>query len=153
MSLHRVLLEKLNAALEPRADISSTRRDARLPAVPGKVHAITGMRRAGKTTFMYQLLEERRRSIEPERAVYLSFDDNFQSWHRALPLLDTLGVKATFYVNSLPIRDRAEPAVISDYFDRIRHKGDRIPLSSEELLALADHGHAIGCHTRWCPAQ
>ena len=69
-------MEKLNAALEPRADISSTRRDARLPAVPGKVHAITGMRRAGKTTFMYQLLEERRRSIEPERAVYLSFDDD-----------------------------------------------------------------------------
>ena len=76
MSLHRVLLEKLNVALEPRADISSTRRDARLPAVPGKVHAVTGMRRAGKTTFLYQLLEERRRSIEPERAVYLSFDDD-----------------------------------------------------------------------------
>lgn len=76
MSLHRVLLEKLNVALEPRADISSTSRDARLPAVPGKVHAITGMRRAGKTTFLYQLLEERRRSIEPERAVYLSFDDD-----------------------------------------------------------------------------
>jgi len=53
-----------------------TRRDARLPAVPGKVHAVIGMRRAGKTTFLRQLLDERRATGPVERAVYLSFDDD-----------------------------------------------------------------------------
>jgi len=31
-----------------------TRRDVRLPAVPGKAVAVIGMRRAGKTTFLWQ---------------------------------------------------------------------------------------------------
>lgn len=47
-----------------------------LPAVPGKVHAVIGMRRAGKTTFLRQLQEEWRNSVPPERVVYLSFDDD-----------------------------------------------------------------------------
>ena len=51
MSLHPVLAEKLSAALEPAAKTHLTLRDARLPAVPGKVHAVIGMRRAGKTVF------------------------------------------------------------------------------------------------------
>ena len=76
MSLHPVLAEKLSAALEPAAKISLTHRDARLPALPGKVHAVIGMRRAGKTTFLWQLLGERRNKVSPERAVYLSFDDD-----------------------------------------------------------------------------
>jgi hypothetical protein len=32
----------------------------RLAAVPGKAHAVIGMRRAGKTTFLRQLLVDRR---------------------------------------------------------------------------------------------
>ena len=76
MSLHPILLEKLNAALLPTAMTGMTVRDARLPAVPGKVHAVIGMRRAGKTTFLRQLQAERRSSLPPERALYLSFDDD-----------------------------------------------------------------------------
>lgn len=76
MSLHLVLLEKLNAALLPVQPLRLTRRDARLPEVPGKVHAVTGMRRAGKTTFLRQLQAARRESLPPERAVYVSFDDD-----------------------------------------------------------------------------
>ncbi|HLE85130.1 MAG TPA: AAA family ATPase, partial [Thermoanaerobaculia bacterium] len=53
-----------------------TPRDARLPPVPGKAHAVIGMRRAGKTTFLRQLLAERRSALPPERALYLSFDDD-----------------------------------------------------------------------------
>jgi predicted AAA+ superfamily ATPase len=75
MSLHPVLEDKLNLAVEPGAGASWTLRDARLPAVPGKVHAVTGMRRAGKTVFLHQLLEERRRTVAPERAIYLNFED------------------------------------------------------------------------------
>ncbi len=76
MSLHPVLAEKLSVALEPAAAGEFTRRDARLPKVPGKVQAVIGMRRAGKTTYLRQLLGERRRTLAPERAVYLSFDDD-----------------------------------------------------------------------------
>lgn len=76
MSLHPVLLEKLNAALAPTPTLRLTRREARLPAVPGKVHAVIGMRRTGKTTFLLQLLAERRASVPPERALFLSFDDD-----------------------------------------------------------------------------
>ncbi|MGH7989958.1 MAG: ATP-binding protein, partial [Limisphaerales bacterium] len=72
MSLHPVLAEKLSAALESAAKMPLTLRDARLPAVPGKVHAVIGMRRAGKTTFLWQLLDERRTQAPLERAVYLS---------------------------------------------------------------------------------
>lgn len=76
MSLHPVLLEKLNAALLPLPPASMTARDARLPMVPGKVHAVIGMRRAGKTTFLRQLQAERRRVLPRERVLYLSFDDD-----------------------------------------------------------------------------
>jgi uncharacterized protein len=74
--LHPVLAEKLNAALEPAPGPRLTPRDARLAAVPGKVHSVIGMRRAGKTTFLLQLLDARRAEIPHERAFYLSFDDD-----------------------------------------------------------------------------
>lgn len=76
MPLHPVLLEKLNAALAPSSSPPLTRRDTRLPAVPGKVHAVIGMRRAGKTTFLRQLQAARRESLPAERAVFVSFDDD-----------------------------------------------------------------------------
>ena len=76
MSLHPVLAEKLSAGLAEAPPMALTRRDARLPAVPGKVHAVIGMRRAGKTTFLRQLLDDRRATGPVERAVYLSFDDD-----------------------------------------------------------------------------
>jgi hypothetical protein len=75
MPLHPVLAEKLSTALAPTGASAWTRRDARLAAVPGKVQAVIGMRRAGKTTFLLQLLAERRAALAPELAIYLSFDD------------------------------------------------------------------------------
>lgn len=76
MPLHPVLLEKLNTAAGPASPPPVTRRDANLPAVPGKVHAVIGMRRAGKTTFLRQLQAARREGLPPERAVFVSFDDD-----------------------------------------------------------------------------
>lgn len=76
MSLHPVLAEKLNAAMTATPPAPLTRRDVRLPQVPDKVHAVIGMRRAGKTTFLRQLLDEQRAASGIERAVYLSFDDD-----------------------------------------------------------------------------
>ena len=76
MSLHPVLNEKLNAAVAPGPELATTRRDAVLPAIPGKVHAVVGMRRAGKTTYLRQLQSQWRTSAEAARVVYLSFDDD-----------------------------------------------------------------------------
>jgi hypothetical protein len=76
MPLHPVLAEKLSTALAAAPAVPRTRRDVRLPPVPGKVHSVIGMRRTGKTTYLRQLLEDRRAELAPERALYLSFDDD-----------------------------------------------------------------------------
>jgi predicted AAA+ superfamily ATPase len=76
MPLLDALHEKLSEALRPLAATTLTRRDAVLPAVPGKAHAVIGMRRAGKTCFLRQLLAGRRAEGPPERSIYLSFDDD-----------------------------------------------------------------------------
>jgi len=76
VSLHPVLLEKLSAALAPAARLAFTPRDARLSRLSGKVHAVIGMRRAGKTTYLQQLLKEHRATSPIESAVYLNFEDD-----------------------------------------------------------------------------
>ncbi len=76
MYLHPVLQDKLEAGLLPAPEIGITPRDVRLPAIPNKVHAVVGMRRAGKSTFLRQMQAERQRQLGPERAVYLGFDDD-----------------------------------------------------------------------------
>ena len=75
MPLHPVLSDKLRVALSPLPPAARTRRDVLLPAVAGKVHSVIGMRRAGKTTFLLRLLEERRSDFPPERSIYVGFDD------------------------------------------------------------------------------
>lgn len=76
MSLHPVLAQKLNEALLASKPLVFTQRDARLSRIPGKVHAVIGMRRAGKTTYLRQLQQEQRAKLPAERAVYLGFDDD-----------------------------------------------------------------------------
>lgn len=48
-----------------------TRRDVRLPRVAGKAFAIVGVRRSGKTTFLWQCLSERLASGTPREALLL----------------------------------------------------------------------------------
>jgi predicted AAA+ superfamily ATPase len=76
MPLLPALQEKLSDALRASPPLALTPRDAALPAVAGKAHAIIGMRRAGKTCYLRQLLAERRSAGAPERSIYLSFDDD-----------------------------------------------------------------------------
>ncbi len=53
-----------------------TPRDVRLPQVPGKAIAVVGMRRVGKTTFLWQVLGERWRAGMPREALlFFSFED------------------------------------------------------------------------------
>jgi len=76
MALHPVLQEKLVAGFEPVILEGLTQRDTRLPAIKNKVHAVLGMRRVGKTTFLRQVQQEQQQALAPERAIYVSFDDD-----------------------------------------------------------------------------
>lgn len=105
MPLHPVLADKLRAALEPAPPVPGTRRDARLPAVPGKVHSVIGMRRAGKTVFLHQLRDERRTSVPPERAVFIGFDDERLAGIEA----DQLGLLLEEYFRIYPELRAREP--------------------------------------------
>jgi predicted AAA+ superfamily ATPase len=76
VTLHPVLAEALSAAVAPSPPPLLTRRDARLSTIRRKAHAVIGMRRAGKTTFLRQIQSDLRRELPPERAIYFSFDDD-----------------------------------------------------------------------------
>lgn len=53
-----------------------TRRDVRLPGITGKAMAVVGMRRSGKTTFLWQCLADRIAAGVPREALlYLNFED------------------------------------------------------------------------------
>ncbi|TKT77458.1 polysaccharide deacetylase family protein [Aquamicrobium sp. LC103] len=85
------------------------------------------------------------------KRLFISFDDNYQSWHRALPVLERHGVTCTFYVNSGVFRDMASPSAIHDYRDRIAYRGSDRTLSRAELREISAAGHTIGCHTHTHP--
>jgi uncharacterized protein len=53
-----------------------TRRDVRMPQVPGKAIAVIGPRRAGKTTFLWQVIANRLSSgCQRESLLYINFED------------------------------------------------------------------------------
>ena len=75
--LRQVLSELLAESLQNPPPAHTPRRVSGRTRFPGKVTAVVGMRRAGKTTFLHQL----RREWTPEgdapfRAPYLSFEDD-----------------------------------------------------------------------------
>ena len=82
-----------------------------------------------------------------DRCLFISFDDSFLSWHQALAMLRSLDVTATFYVNTLPLRDVAKPTDIERYRRRLRVTTHVQPLACEELREIRAAGHRIGCHS------
>ena len=91
------------------------------------------------------------REESPDCRALISFDDNYRSWFDGLQLLDRLGLKVTFFVNTEPLRDRATQSQIDDYYNRIAYYGERTPLDSHELKELVLRGHVIGSHTHSHP--
>lgn len=98
MPIESILLEKLNDGIVSGPLLNLTRRDAELPRIAGKVHAVIGMRRAGKSCFLRQLQSERHGMMPPERAVYVSFDDD----RLANLNLDQLGLLLEEYYRRYP---------------------------------------------------
>ena len=72
-----------------------TPRALALPGLPGKADVVVGMRRSGKTWFLFQQIEERLAGgIERDRLLYLNFEDE-----RILPLAasDLSRIPEAFY--------------------------------------------------------
>lgn len=72
----KILLEKLVEGISVEPPLL-TRRDVRLPRIPNKALAVIGMRRSGKSTFLWQCLADRLAAGEPRGAqVYVNFEDD-----------------------------------------------------------------------------
>ena len=76
------LLEQLIADFHERPLPTPTHREAELPALSGKIDAVIGMRRTGKTWFLFQMMQHYlEQGVPKEAMLYLNFDDE-----RLLPM-------------------------------------------------------------------
>lgn len=78
--------------------------------------------------------------------ILISFDDNYRAWSDSIPLFDELKIRATFYVNTGVFRNRSSEKEIVEFYDRLLFYGERIPLSTDELISLDRAGHTIASH-------
>ena len=89
-----------------------TRRDVWLPQVPGKALAVIGMRRAGKTTFLWQIMAQRVQAGTPrEGLVYFSFEDERLA---GLQATDLDRLVQTYYLLHPKWRDQRRATVFLD---------------------------------------
>ena len=74
--MHEILKAKLDAALSEPLPVL-TRRDVHLPDLPGKALAVVGVRRAGKTSLLHRILQERLEAgAEREALVLFGLEDD-----------------------------------------------------------------------------
>jgi hypothetical protein len=93
-----------------------TRRDVRLPRVGGKAIAVIGMRRTGKTTFLWQVLSDRLAAGAPREALlYFSFEDERLAGMKAS---DLQWVVEEYYGLYPELRDRRRATF---FFDEIQN--------------------------------
>jgi peptidoglycan/xylan/chitin deacetylase (PgdA/CDA1 family) len=90
-----------------------------------------------------------------DNTCFLSFDDNYRSWLRTLPIFEKYQVHATFYINSWPFRDRVSDVDVRRYVQSCNLMNvaseQETTLSTEELREIAAAGHTIGAHTHTHP--
>lgn len=113
--MREVIRQKIADALA-FAPPALTWREARVPAIPRKAHAVIGMRRAGKTCFLFQCLAERLAAGTPREAlVYFSFEDERLAGLEA----GQLGWVLEEYFTRCPqFRDRRQ---VTFFFDEIQN--------------------------------
>ncbi len=81
------------------------------------------------------------------RVCSVSFDDNFKAWHDALPLFDSLGLRAAFFTNTSVLRGECPDAELERYCRVIDYRRPYVPLSRAEIREMHAAGHWIGAHT------
>jgi hypothetical protein len=88
-------------------------------------------------------------------ACFLSFDDNYRSWLRTLPIFERHQIRATFYVNTWPFRDRVCETDVRHYIEKCCPTNiaseQETTLSTAELREIVAAGHTIGAHTHTHP--
>ena len=91
-----------------------TRRDVQLSAIPGKAIAVIGMRRTGKSTFLWQILSDRlSKGAKRESLLYFGFEDErlaemkaadlqilVEEYYRLYPSLRDSG-RAVFFLDEI----------------------------------------------------
>lgn len=96
----------------------------------------------------YQFCSPESFLVEPfQKKIFVSFDDCFLSWFQAMPLFEELHVKATFYVNTAPLRDLADSQTVHAYLKQLKAFQMDDTLSSSELREIHKSGHTIGAHS------
>ena len=111
----QTLIEQLIADFQERTLPHMTRRQAVLPWLPGKIDCVIGMRRSGKTWFLYQVMRELLlEGFPPEALLYLNFEDE-----RLLPLTapDLQQIPDTYYRRYPNLKNRQ----CAYFFDEIQN--------------------------------
>lgn len=109
------LFEQLIVDFHERSLPVPTHREAELPALSGKIDAIIGMRRTGKTWFLFQVMQHYlEQGVPREAMLYINFDDE-----RLLPMVAAeLGrITETYYRLFPEHRDR----VCFFFFDEVQN--------------------------------
>ncbi len=72
----RILVEQIIVDFHERQLPKLTRRECRLPLIRGKIDTVIGMRRTGKTSLLFQLMQDyMEQGIVKEELLYINFDD------------------------------------------------------------------------------
>ena len=113
-AMRQALLEQLADSLGRPLPSFTPRRVFGRTGLPGKATAVTGMRRAGKTTFLHQLRGERiERGIPLHRLPFISFEDERLAGLEA----GELGVLVDEYYRRVP---QAHGGTVTWCFDEIQ---------------------------------
>jgi predicted AAA+ superfamily ATPase len=104
MLFMQTIIEQLIADFQERKLPNMTRRRAGLPWIPGKIDTVIGMRRSGKTWFLYQVMDELlQKGFPAESLLYINFEDE-----RLLPCTasDLQQIPDTYYRRYPQLKDR-----------------------------------------------
>jgi predicted AAA+ superfamily ATPase len=109
--IRKTLIQKLNDALV--AEIPGlTRREIRLPVVPGKAIAVIGMRRSGKTCFLSQCMADLLADGAPrESLLMLNFEDDRLA---GMDSTDLSFLLECYYQRHPELRDKARVTLFLD---------------------------------------
>jgi peptidoglycan/xylan/chitin deacetylase (PgdA/CDA1 family) len=86
-------------------------------------------------------------AVAHSKHIEISFDDNYESWHAALPLLEKYKAQARFYTNTCVFQEDGECEALISYRRAIGYSGSDRPLSRSQLRDISSSGHIIGAHT------
>lgn len=72
----REIFRRIIMDFQERTLRSTIKRDVQVPLFSDKIITLIGVRRSGKTSILYKMIEELRESIDPKNIVYINFEDD-----------------------------------------------------------------------------